>query len=73
MREVRKHYVNVRFSEAEYENLATLMRLAGYRNRSKFIRESLLSKRYRRRNLSLNDAIFQSRSSFFVRRSGVSA
>lgn len=56
MREVRKHYVNVRFSEAEYENLATLMRLAEYRNRSKFIRESLLSKRYRRRNLSLNDA-----------------
>lgn len=56
MREVRKHYVNVRFSEAEYENLATLMRLAGYRNRSKYIRESLLSKRYRRRNLSLNDA-----------------
>ena len=46
----------MRFSEAEYENLATLMRLAGYRNRSKFIRESLLSKRYRRRNLSLNDA-----------------
>lgn len=32
------------------------MRLAGYRNRSKFIRESLLSKRYRRRNLSRNDA-----------------
>lgn len=56
MREVRKHYVNVRFSEAEYENLITLMRLAGYRNRSKFIRESLLSKRYRRRNLSLNEA-----------------
>ncbi len=56
MREVRKHYVNVRFSEAEYENLMTLMRLAGYRNRSKFIRESLLSKRYRRRNLSLNEA-----------------
>ena len=56
MREVRKHYVKVRFSEAEYENLMTLMRLAGYRNRSKFIRESLLSKRYRRRNLSLNEA-----------------
>ena len=56
MREVRKHYVNVRFSEVEYENLMTLMRLAGYRNRSKFIRESLLSKRYRRRNLSLNEA-----------------
>ena len=56
MREGRKHYVNVRFSEAEYENLMTLMRLAGYRNRSKFIRESLLSKRYRRRNLSLNEA-----------------
>lgn len=56
MREVRKHYVNVRFSEVEYENLATLMRLAGYRNRSKFIRESLLSTRCRRRNLSRNEA-----------------
>lgn len=56
MREVRKHYVNVRFSEVEYGNLMTLMRLAGYRNRSKFIRESLLSKRFRRRNLSLNEA-----------------
>lgn len=56
MREVRKHYVNVRFSESEYENLATLMRLAGYRNRSKFIRESLLSTRCRRRNLSRNEA-----------------
>ena len=56
MREVRKHYVNVRFSEAEYENLMTLMRLAGYRNRSKFIRESLLSTRCRRRNLSRNEA-----------------
>ena len=56
MREVRKHYVNVRFSESEYENLATLMRLAGYRNRSRFIRESLLSTRCRRRNLSRNEA-----------------
>jgi hypothetical protein len=56
VREVRKHYVNVRFSESEYENLATLMRLAGYRNRSKFIRESLLSTRCRRRNLSRNEA-----------------
>ena len=56
MREVRKHYVNVRFSESEYENLATLMRLAGYRNRSRFIRESLLSTRCRRRNLSRTEA-----------------
>lgn len=56
MREVRKHYVNVRFSESEYENLATLMRLAGYRNRSRFIRESLLLTRCRRRNLSRNEA-----------------
>lgn len=32
------------------------MRLAGYRNRSKFIRESLLSTRCRRRNLSRNEA-----------------
>ena len=46
----------MRFSESEYENLATLMRLAGYRNRSKFIRESLLSTRCRRRNLSRNEA-----------------
>ena len=46
----------MRFSESEYENLATLMRLAGYRNRSRFIRESLLSTRCRRRNLSRNEA-----------------
>ncbi len=32
------------------------MRLAGYRNRSRFIRESLLSTRCRRRNLSRNEA-----------------
>lgn len=36
MRAVRKHYVNVRFSESEYENLATLMRLAGYSGKSAF-------------------------------------
>lgn len=55
MKEIKAHYVNVRFSEMEYEKLATLMRLAGYNNRSKFIRESLLSRRYRRRQLNRND------------------
>ena len=74
MREVRKHYVNVRFSESEYENLATLMRLAGYRNRSRFIRESLLSTRCRRRNLSRNEANLSKQIEFLraeIRRVGV--
>ena len=52
MREIRTHYVNVRFSEKEYEKLGTLMRLSGYNNRSKYIRDSLISKRYQRRNFS---------------------
>lgn len=32
------------------------MRLSGYNNRSKYIRDSILSTRVRRRNLSRNDA-----------------
>ena len=52
MREIRTHYVNVRFSEKEYEKLGTLMRLSGYNNRSKYIRDCLISKRYQRRNFS---------------------
>lgn len=56
MRETRKHYVNVRFSDEEFEKLNTLMHLSGYNNRSKFIRYSILHRRDRRRFLSRNDA-----------------
>ena len=56
MRETRKHYVTVRFSDKEFEKLSIQMRLSGYNNRSKFIREMLIQKRYRRRNLSRNEA-----------------
>ena len=56
MREIRKHYVNVRFSDKEFEKLNTLMHLSGYNNRSKFIRYSILQRRDRRRYLSRNDA-----------------
>lgn len=52
VREIRKHYVNVRFSDKEFEKLNTLMRLSGYNNRSKYIRAILISKRYQRRNFS---------------------
>ena len=56
MRETRKYYVNVRFSDKEFEKLNTLMHLSGYNNRSKFIRYSILQRRDRRRFLSRNDA-----------------
>ena len=52
----RDHYINVRFSDEELEKLMLRMRLSGYNNRSKYIRESILSTRVRRRNLSRNDA-----------------
>lgn len=56
MSEPRKYYVNVRFSEKELEKLLLQMRLEGYHNRSKYIREAVISTRIRRRNLSRNDA-----------------
>ena len=56
MREIRKHYVNVRFSDKEFEKLNTLMHLSGFNNRSKFIRYSILQRRNRRRFLSRNEA-----------------
>ena len=56
MREIRKHYVNVRFSDKEFEKLNTLMHLSGFNNRSRFIRYSILQRRDRRRFLSRNDA-----------------
>lgn len=55
MRENRTRYVNVRFSEDEFCRLSSLMNLSGYNNRSKFIRETILSRRVRRRNLSRNE------------------
>lgn len=42
--------VAVRFSDAEFEKLGTQMQLEGYRNRSKYIRETMLVKRIQRRN-----------------------
>ena len=45
MSKIRKHYVNVRFSDNEFEKLNAQMILEGYRNRSKYIRETLLVKR----------------------------
>ena len=56
VREIRKHYVNVRFSDKEFEKLSTLMHLSGFNNRSKFIRYSILQRRDRRRYLSRNEA-----------------
>lgn len=38
------------------ENLMLQMRLSGYNNRSKYIRERVLAKRLQRRNYSRNDA-----------------
>ena len=45
MSKVRRHYVNVRFSDDEFEKLNAQMVLEGYRNRSRYIRETLLVKR----------------------------
>ena len=56
MSEQRKYYINVRFTEKEMENLMLQMRLSGYNNRSKYIRERVLAKRLQRRNYSRNDA-----------------
>lgn len=56
MREIKTHYVTVRFSEKDFEKLNTLARLAGYNNRSKFIRDILVNRRIQRRNYHRNDA-----------------
>lgn len=56
MRAKRTRYVNVRFTEDEFIRLSSLMHLSGYNNRSKFIRETILLGRFRRRNLSRNDS-----------------
>lgn len=53
---IRKHYVNVRFSDNEFEKLNAQMILEGYRNRSKYIRETLLVKRIQRRNFRRTEA-----------------
>ena len=56
MSKIRKHYVNVRFSDNEFEKLNAQMILEGYRNRSKYIRETLLVKRIQRRNFHRTEA-----------------
>lgn len=56
MRETRTRYVNVRFSEDEFCRLSSLMNLSGYNNRSKFIRETILSRKVRRKNISRNES-----------------
>ena len=56
VRETRTRYVNVRFSENEFCRLSSLMSLSGYNNRSKFIRETILSRRVRRKNLICNES-----------------
>lgn len=56
MSKIRKHYVNVRFSDNEFEKLNAQMVLEGYRNRSKYIRETLLVKRIQRRNFHRTEA-----------------
>lgn len=56
VRAKRTRYINVRFTEDEFIRLESLMHLSGYNNRSKFIRETILPDRFRRRNLSRNDS-----------------
>lgn len=56
MKELREHYVVVRFTEKEYDKLALRMSLSGYNNRSKFIRETILTGRLQRRNYSKTDS-----------------
>lgn len=56
VREIRKHYINVRFSDEELEKLLLQMRLSGYRNRSKYIRERAIAVRIQRRYYGRNEA-----------------
>lgn len=56
MKEARTRYVNVRFSEDEFCRLSSLMVLSGYNNRSKFIRETILSRRTKRKNVNCDDS-----------------
>ena len=56
MSKVKRHMVAVRFSDAEFDKLNTQMELEGYRNRSKYIRETMLVKRIQRRNFHRTEA-----------------
>ena len=53
---VRKHVIAIRFSDAEFEKLSMQMQLEGYRNRSKYIRETVLVRRIQRRNFHRTEA-----------------
>lgn len=56
MSKVRKHVIAIRFSDAEFEKLSMQMQLEGYRNRSKYIRETVLVRRIQRRNFHRTEA-----------------
>ena len=56
MSKVRKHVISLRLSDNEFEKLNAQMLLEGYRNKSKYIRETLLVKRIQRRNFRRTEA-----------------
>ena len=53
---VRKHVISLRLSDNEFEKLNAQMLLEGYRNKSKYIRETILVKRIQRRNFRRTEA-----------------
>lgn len=56
MSKVRKHVISLRLSDNEFEKLNAQMLLEGYRNKSKYIRETLLVKRIQRRYFRRTEA-----------------
>lgn len=56
MSKVRKHVISLRLSDNEFEKFNAQMLLEGYRNKSKYIRETLLVKRIQRRNFRRTEA-----------------
>ena len=56
MSKVRKHVISLRLSDNEFEKLNAQMLLEGYRNKSKYIRETLLVKRIQCRNFRRTEA-----------------
>lgn len=56
MKGIRDRFITIRFTEEEYVNLGTIMKLEGYNSRSRFVRDRIFITSIRRRNLSQNDA-----------------
>ena len=52
----RTVYITFRITEEDSIKLKALMSMMGYRNRSRFLREQVLNKRVRRRNLRRTEA-----------------